>query len=115
MYRRPAVRRCCNQRGLNRSAPQGWYRPPGRCRRRCRLWYTSTEDDTITEGSGANEDQNTESEYADTEVINESSHQEDHEAKTVHQSVFINNGSGIQIGVNYGEINLSPRRNEKGG
>jgi len=79
------------------------------------VWYTSTEDDTITEGSGANEDQNTESEYADTEVINESSHQEDHEAKTVHQSVFINNGSGIQIGVNYGEINLSPRRNEKGG
>ena len=47
----------------------------------------------------------------ESEIINDySDNAERDESKTANQTVFINNGSGVQIGVNYGPINFSPRK-----
>lgn len=76
-------------------------------------WYTPPERDADAEGLRTEEDQRDESEYAEAEVIDEDSGKAKIEAEATHQSVFINSGSGVQIGVNYGTINLSPHRDTK--
>lgn len=72
-------------------------------------WCVLTEYDALSEESTIDEEQNDEPEYAETEIVDE--HSPKTETKTTNQSVFINSGSGVQIGVNYGTINLSSRRN----
>lgn len=74
-------------------------------------WYTSAEAVTLADEQETGEEQEIEPEYAETEIIDNCS--EKVETKTANQSVFINSGNGIQIGVNYGTINLSPQRNTK--
>ena len=74
-------------------------------------WYTSAEAVTLAEEQETGDEQDVEPEYAETEIIYDCS--EKTETKAANQSVFINSGSGVQIGVNYGTINLSPQRNTK--
>ena len=72
-------------------------------------WCVSAEHDTLNGEPTIDEKQNDEPEYAEAEIVDECSSKT--ETKTTNQSVFINSGSGVQIGVNYGTINLSPRQN----
>ena len=74
-------------------------------------WCALTEYDALSEDPTIDEEQNDEPEYAEAEIVDECSPKT--ETKTTNQSIFINSGSGVQIGVNYGTINLSPRQNTK--
>ena len=76
-------------------------------------WYTPIDKEAIAEDQETDDGQEDESEYAKIEVVDECSDKGEQEAKIINQSVLINNGSGVQIGVNYGTINLSPRQNTR--
>ena len=76
-------------------------------------WYTPIDKEAIAEDPETDDGQEDESEYAKIEVVDECSDKGEQEAKIINQSVLINNGSGVQIGVNYGTINLSPRQNTR--
>ena len=52
--------------------------------------------------------------YAESEVVEEDTDAPNQEnPKELNQSVFINNGNGVQIGINYGTIDLSHRKEDK--
>lgn len=74
-------------------------------------WCVLTEYGDLSKKPTTAEGQNDEPEYAEPEIVDECSPKT--EAKTTNQSIFINSGSGVQIGVNYGTISLSPRQNKK--
>lgn len=79
-------------------------------------WYVPTEAE-VTE-SIADGDRNTEyhTECVEADVIEEFTDDiEKDGAKNTNQTVFINNGSGVQIGINYGTINLPSHKTENDG
>lgn len=77
-------------------------------------WYVPTEEKT-TENI-VDSDKNTEdhTECIEAEIVEERSDgAETDDVKATNQSVFINNGDGVQIGINYGTINLPSHKTEK--
>ena len=79
--------------GNSRTATVIWYRP-----------------DTANVSEDRDEPEPT-SEYTKAEVVEEHTDaSKQDENRTMNQSVFINNGSGIQIGINYGTIDLAHRK-----
>lgn len=74
-------------------------------------WYIPTEVETPVEETKTDRLQEDETDYGKTEIIDDCS--EEAQSKAANQTVFINSGSGIQIGVNYGTINLPSHRQKE--
>jgi len=74
-------------------------------------WFIPAEVETPVEESNADRLQKDEADYDKTANIDDCSVEK--EPKAANQTVFINSGSGIQIGVNYGTINLPPHRQKE--
>lgn len=79
-------------------------------------WYAPAEEKTEEDITDSNRNTENHTECIEAEVVEEFTDDAENDGtKAANQTVFINNGSGVQIGINYGTINLPPRKTEKDG
>lgn len=73
-------------------------------------WYKPDEDRNFEDADESILDK----EYVEAEVVDEYTDEAKKDrVNATSQSVFINNGNGVQIGINYGTINLSSHKTDK--
>ena len=88
--------------------------PLGKSRTVSVSWYVPDTMSTETKVPKDTVNLEREPKYAESEVVEEYTDVPKQEnPKELNQSVFINNGNGVQIGINYGTIDLSHRKEDK--
>lgn len=70
-------------------------------------WCTPSEHNIQIEKDKIDEEQECDAKYIETETVDNSTNKPgENDVKATNQSIFINNGNGVQIGINYGTINV---------
>ena len=76
-------------------------------------WF-KFDSETVSEDTGEVDELDIDAEFVEAEVVEECTDEtEKGRINATSQSVFINNGNGIQIGINYGTINLPSHKTDK--